>query len=213
MSTDDRITDDEDRPIPEPDAPETDAERDKASAFAELVDGVVEREPTPPALTPDDRALLEAATMVHASTHDYALSDDRRTALIDSAFGDALALSAPAAEEPSAAALAEADVTPLHSRRLLRAAPWAIATVAVAAAVLLFLTRPSPDAGGREVVVVERAALSDINRSRPTDELIGKIDPADSGRASDRIDIIYADRMAGYRDLRLRGLAPKGGAR
>jgi len=213
MSTDDRIADGDDRTIPEPDAPESDSERDKATAFADLVHGLVAREPTPPALTPDDRALLEAATMIHASTHAYALADERRSALIDRAFGDALELPAPAEEERPAAAHAQADITPLRPRRVLRAVPWAVATVAVAAAVLLFVTRPDSNASAPRVVVVERPALSDINRSRPTDELIGKIDPADSGRASERIDIIYADRMAGYRDLRLRGLAPKGGAR
>jgi len=212
MSTDDRITDDEKLAIPEPDAPETDAERGQAESFADLVDGLVAREPTPPALRPDDRAMLEAATIVHSSTHDYQLSDERCAALIDRAFGDALSLPVARTEEPTAEKLAEAGVTPLGSRRILRAAPWAVTTCAVAAAVLIFLTRPGSDVGAGRTVIVERPTLSDVHRSRPTDELIGKIDPADSGRASDRIDIIYADRMAGYRDLRLRGFAAKGGA-
>ena len=46
--------------------------------------------------------------------------------------------------------------------------------------------------------------LTVANTSRPADPLVGVIRRSAAGAASDRIDIIFADRLDGYRDLRLR---------
>lgn len=91
-------------------------------------------------------------------------------------------------------------------RRLGRILPWTIATMASAAALLLLLLRP-PAPAGPAVAISEppMAALSEIHRSRPADVLIGQIARTDADRASDRIDVIFADRMTGYRELQLRG--------
>jgi hypothetical protein len=200
--------DDDNDLIPEPEASADEAESARAESFGELIDGLLAGPATPPALTPGDRDLLEIATMVRASTSEMELADEHRDRLIDRAFTDAMKLPA-SAEAPVSA---PADVIPLTRRPLMRALPWVAATVAAAAAVMLFVTRPSFTTQTR-TVVVERTQLSTMHRSRPADTLIGRIDPADAGRASERLDIIFADRMTGYRDLQLRGLAKRGGRR
>ena len=194
----------DDRDLPhEPEADE--AEKGRAESFAELIDGLVGGAQTPPALTPDNRDLLEVATMIRATHHDVELPERRRDRLIERAFADALDLQQPAA--PTAPL--PADVIPLR-RRALRVAPWIATTVAAAAAIFLALDRPQPTT---HTVVVQEIELSEMHRSRPADPLIGRIDPADSGQASERLDIIFADRMTGYRDLKLRGINPKRGGR
>src|SRR5688572_10189453 len=75
----------------------------------------------------------------------------------------------------------------------MRAWPWVAATVlAAAAALVLALRPPSP-------------RLADELLSRPADRLVGRIAAADSGAARARTDLLYADRLAGYRHLVLRG--------
>jgi hypothetical protein len=87
-------------------------------------------------------------------------------------------------------------------RRLGTIIPWALTAAAVAAALFLALQRPAPE---HTASLPEPASRSEIHRSRPADALIGQIPRDRAERASDRLDMIYADRMAGYRDLRLRG--------
>jgi hypothetical protein len=99
------------------------------------------------------------------------------------------------------------DVIDLGARRrgrLGKIIPWALTAVAAAAALFLALQRPAPEhsASLREPAPT---SLSEVHRSRPADALIGQIPRDRAERASDRLDMIYADRMAGYRDLRLRG--------
>jgi hypothetical protein len=97
------------------------------------------------------------------------------------------------------------DVIDLGARRRGRLGtiiPWALTAVAAAAALFLALQRPAPE---HTASLPEPASLSEIHRSRPADALIGQIPRDRAERASDRLDVIYADRMAGYRDLRLRG--------
>jgi hypothetical protein len=178
-----------------------DAEPGRAESFAGLIDGLLAGHPAPPALTPEDRDLLEAATLIRAAHSDAALAVERRDLLIERAFADALEIG-PAVEAPASP---PAGVVPLR-RRLVRAAPWAAAAIAAAAAVVLAVGRPAPAA---RTVVVEKIELSAMHRSRPADPLIGRIAPADSGRASERIDIIFDDRLTGYRDLELRGLTAR----
>lgn len=199
---------DNDDAIPTHDAPETDSERHHARAFARLVDGLVAGDAPPPALDADQRELLDVASTVRASMGEVELEEVRRDAIIDAAFASVLGARTGADPVP-------ANVTPLHAARRsrLRYVPWATTLVAVAAAVALFLTRPAPAPRPVAQTVIETPALGDQHLSRPADLLIGQIPRAAADQASSRIDIIVADRMAGYRDLRLRGLAGKGASR
>lgn len=167
----------------------TPEERARAQAFGELVDDMLRGRSAPPALPAEERALLEMATVVRAAEgKGFLLPDSRRDAMIDSAL------------RPEPAQTAGGAVSALHDRRskLARRLPWALTAIAAAAAVILAL-RPPP-APEPQVARVPARALS-----RPADPLIGRIAPADADRASARLDAIYADRMTGYRSVRLGG--------
>lgn len=244
-----------------PDAPADARERARAASFAALVDGLVAGQALPPAMTSDERALVETAGMVRASARPVGLAAERQRALIDSvlvsvlssglssgensglgsasesgrgsagARGRSAAVDAKpvlaAAERPQAGRPAPAEVpanlpanVPANviamsgprarrSARFFRALPWGVAAVSVAAALALVLWQGrgvglSP-AAPTLVAETTAPALDTMHRSRPAGALVGEIprERADAARA--RIDMIYADRMIGYRDLRLRG--------
>jgi hypothetical protein len=231
MTRDDDQHDDDDAPV-------TPGEQARAEAFGKWVGGLMAGEPLPPAMDSDDRAMVEAATVVMASSRAIELQPERTRKLVDQALEAAVlgrkraprrpvdSLPATTSQDaprvaitsqiPAAETLGRADqgraassVTDLRVRRrrvdrVVRTVPWVVATVAAAAAVIFFVVRP----GGRggEVATGERPALrlSVGNTSRPADPLIGVIERGASDRASERIDIIFADRMDGYRDLVLR---------
>jgi hypothetical protein len=193
----------------------TAAERTRAEGFARLVEGLLAGEPMPPAMDSDDRALLEAATMVVASTQDVGLSAERSRALVDEAIEGALTGSrrlgteTPEDSEAGAGEPEETDIINLGRRRsdrLVRTLPWVVATVAAAAAILLFITRPK-DLG--EPARQAAAELDPAHFSRPADPLIGRIPRQKADQASSRLDAINADRLAGYRDLQLAGRAAR----
>jgi hypothetical protein len=215
--------------IPDPDAPASAGEETRAEGFGDLVDKLVEGAPLPPAMDSDDRALIEIATMVVAGTHEIELQPERRSSIIDAALERAVLGPADAADAVDAAdetagpkkpgdkapaakeAPATAEDTELddlaarRESRIARALPWVVATVAAAAAVILFVTRP-PDGGIAEPTRPEtpQIELSTMHRSRTADALVGQIPKSQSGHASARLDTIYSDRMAGYRDLSFR---------
>jgi hypothetical protein len=228
--------DDRDRPDElDGEAPVTPAEQARAEAFGRWLDGLAAGEPLPPAMDSDDRAMLETATMVLASSHAVELGPERTRRLVDQALENAVLGRRPsepgiAAEvggriaalrpEPAAdrapgpghdgddrSAQSATDLVRARRRRadrVLRNLPWAVASLAAAAAVVLFVTRPV-DPGAPEARVVERPLrLSVTNTSRPADPLIGIIARPDAGRASERLDVLLADRMEGYRDLKFR---------
>lgn len=197
MSHDDRDA------IPEPDLPATDSEKHRARAFGDLMDDMLAGEAPPPAVEANQRDLLEMATSLRAQIGHMPLADDRRDDLIDSAFR--AAVGAPATQSVDAGAAEAASMSDWRARSR-KVIPWVGMVAAAAAAAVLLLTRPAPRTHTVETVV-ERPVLSIQHLSRPSDALIGKIDPARAGDATSRIDMIYADRLAGYRDLRLRGLA------
>lgn len=90
--------------------------------------------------------------------------------------------------------------------RLRRALPWAVAVASAAAALALALrTTREPVAPLQQQA---RPRLQTMHLSRPADDLIGEIPRPRAAAASDRVDMIYADRLMGYRDLRLRGGRP-----
>lgn len=210
-----------------PDEPASPAESAQAASFATLIDQLVADGRLPPAMTSDERALVDVAAMVRASVRDVDLEPARRDVLIDEALATARAQAdRPAGEDASPGGPAAghsagdsagdphgdpdapggADVIDLGARRrrLRSLVPWTIATAAAAAALVLALERPAP----QHTAVLHPQAepdVSEVHRSRPADALIGRIPRDRADRASDRLDIIYADRLAGYRDLRLRG--------
>ncbi len=233
-------------------------ERARAAAFGELVESLVSGQGLPPAMTADERALIETAAIVRAASRDIEPAPERVSALIDDVLGAAAAepkaLGARASEEaaPSPVRLAaapalrgddevaatdagpgeraedapEAEPGPSDSAiislderrrgRFLRVLPWSVTVASVAAALVLVFwqgQRGELIPGGGLSSTEERAAgaaglataLQDVHHSRPSDVLIGEIARPRAAAARARIDMIYADRLSGYRDLRLRG--------
>ncbi len=174
-------------PIPEPDAEPTAAERAHARTFADVVDKTLAGH-TPPAMSPDDRALLEVATVIRAANGKLELSAQKTRSVVEDALRQAVG-------DPGASQ----GVTPLR-RPLKRWAPWlvgATSTLIAAAAILMLFLRPA-----KQVRVETGAATPASWRSRPTDPLIGPIPRNQADDASSRIDTIFADRLDGYRERR-----------
>jgi hypothetical protein len=196
MSTDDDILS---APIPEPDDEATPSERARAKTFADLVDKTLSGR-TPPAMSADDRALLEVATVIRAAHGNTELPQAKQRSLVEDALRQAIG------QKPSAGS--SLSTTPIMRGRARRMAPWLIAgttTLVAAAALLLLWLRPH---GARDVTTsAQQVPLT--WKSRPSDPLIGPIARERAGDASARIDYIFADRLDGYRERRLsRGGSP-----
>lgn len=193
--------------VPDPDAEPSAAERAHAKAFAELVDKTLASGRMPPAMSADDRALLEVATVIRATRGALDIGPSKQRAVVEDALRQAIG------GGNAATSLSGAPVIPLKRRWV----PWAIASassvVAAAAIVMLVVRKP-------QIQVIEKpvaAAQIPLSwKSRPTDALIGKISSECSGPAlecardatvktSARIDTIFSDRLAGYRDRRFGG--------
>ena len=98
------------------------------------------------------------------------------------------------------------DLAAYRRKRLSTIVPWTVAAAAAAAALSLALVRPAPPTDRLRVADTRPIpALPIEQRSRPADPLVGQIPRERVGGARERIDMIYADRMAGFRDRRLRG--------
>jgi hypothetical protein len=199
-------TDDDDRgtgPVLAPDAEPSAAERARASAFAQLVDDALRGRSPPPAMSADDRALLEVATVIRAGTGGLPLSPARRDALVEGALRQAIAGPGAArrgAAAPPAPSAGSAPAVAIDRGRARRWAPWVVASasalVAAAAVLVGWLRAPAaPPARAADVPVAWT--------SRPADPLIGPIAADRSGDAATRLDYIFADRLAGYRERRL----------
>jgi hypothetical protein len=187
--------------VPEPDAEPTAAERTYARTFADLIDKTLAGR-TPPAMSAEDRALLEVATVIRAASGKVALPAPRQHALIE----DALRQSVGGA---GAASAASGGVVPIARARARRWVPWTIAgaSVLVAAAAVLLVWLRAPERAPATAAADPAVPVSWT--SRPTDSLIGPISAERAGDASTRIDAIFADRLDGYRERRLaRGRKP-----
>nr|HEX4318711.1 hypothetical protein [Kofleriaceae bacterium] len=185
-----------DGPIPDVDAEPTAAERAHARAFADLVDKTLAGR-TPPAMSADDRALLEVATVIRAASGQVELATSKQRSLVEGALAQAIGGRSPAASLGGAIPIAVAA-----RRRWL---PWTVAgastAVAAAAVIALWLgvgARREPPAAA------QHRAVATV---RSPDELIGPIAREQAGDASDRVDELFADRLDGYR-AELYGGAP-----
>lgn len=192
------------------------AERAQAEGFGRLVDDLLAGVPPPPAMDPDQRALVETATVVVASNRIALLDESRVGRLVDEALEAAVIggsdpsdapVPEPAIAEISHGTHSVTDVKVRRRRgdRYARALPWVVASVAAAAAIVAYIA----SAGDRHTSPTEASRppaiqLTVHNTSRPADPLIGRIARADADHARERVDILFADRMSGYRDLTLR---------
>lgn len=189
-------TDDDDiltGPVPAPDAEATPTERAHAKTFADIVDKTLAGR-TPPAMSAEDRSLLEVATVIRAASGKAELSATKRRSLVEDALRQAVG---------GAGGSLTSGVTPISKARR-RWVPWAIAgastLVAAAAILLLWLRTPQT-----QQPQLEPPPVAEILKSRPADKLIGPISREHAGDAATRIDAIYADRLDGYRQRTLAG--------
>lgn len=217
--------DDTPSPIPAPDLAADGAEKARARAFGDLVDRVLAGK-APAAVPAEERALLEVATVIRAATRPVELGAARTRSVVESALAAAIERKGGGASrltDPAMPIAGPGGVTPIGRARARRMAPWIIAgvsSVVAAAAVIMLLARPATRRTDGGVAPVAAAPLAEHLRSRPTDPLIGVITAAptleDAGAATvQRIDTIYADRLAGYRERTLAGATSRrtGGTR
>ncbi|HVK76203.1 MAG TPA: hypothetical protein VM734_22910 [Kofleriaceae bacterium] len=203
-------------PIPGPDAPADAGEKTRARAFGDLVDKVLAGR-TPAAVPAEDRALLEVATALRAAVRPVELPAARQRAVVEAALATAIERrggggGGPRLTDPSIAVAG--DVVPLRRARARRLAPWIVAGVssAVAAAAIALLVLGRAPQAPAAPQAAQAAPLPAHLRSRPADALIGAIPGEASGDALGRIDTIYSDRLAGYRERTL-GRAPARGSK
>jgi hypothetical protein len=205
--------DDTPSPVPAPDAVADGAEKARARAFGDLVDKVIAGK-APAAVPAEERALLEVATVIRAATRPVELGAARTRSVVESALAAAIERKGGGTSrlsDPSLPVSGRGGVVPIGRARARRLAPWIIAgvsSVVAAAAILMLLARPAPRSADGTGAPVAAAPLPEHLRSRPADPLIGVITAApeldDAGAATvQRIDTIYADRLAGYRERRL----------
>ncbi|MEJ7597598.1 MAG: hypothetical protein WKG01_06785 [Kofleriaceae bacterium] len=196
-------TDDDDilsASVPDADAEPTAAELAHARTFAELVDKTLSGR-TPAAMSADDRALLEVATVIRVTRGALELAPQRSRSIVEDALRQAVGA------HPAAASMGGA--TPITSARRRRWVPWAItatSTVIAAAAIMLMWLR-TPKQVAPVAPIAQHQELPVNWMSRPV-ELPGPIAREQSGDAISRIDYIFADRLDGFRERRLRGGKP-----
>jgi hypothetical protein len=183
---------------PDSDAEPAPGELAHARRFAELIDKTLSGR-TPPAIPADDRALLEVATVIRATLGEASLADGRRRAVVDEALRQAV--QSPMGSVPLVPAVQRSE--PRATRPRARLMPWLAtgASTLVAAAALAALWLRTPSSPSRSAVAP--AAPLPEWRSRSADSLVGPIGRAEAAGAGARIDAIFADRLDGFRALRL----------
>ncbi len=209
--------DDTPSPIPGPDAAADGAEKARARSFGDLVDKVLAGK-TPAAVPAEERALLEVATVIRAATRPMDLGAARTRSVVESALAAAIERKGGGASRLTDPSLPLPGVVPIGRGRAKKLAPWIVAGVTsamAAAAIIMLLARPATRGADGVGAPVAAAPLAEHLRSRPADPLIGVINAApeldDAGAATvQRIDTIYADRLAGYRERTLAGATRRG---
>jgi len=211
--------DDTPTPIPAPDAVADGAEKARARAFGDLIDKVIAGK-SPAAVPADERALLEVATVIRAATRPVDLGAGRTRSIVESALATAIERKGGGSSRLTDPSLPVPGVVPIARARARKLAPWIVAgvtSVVAAAAIALLMMRPTASRDDGKDAPVASAPLAPHLRSRPADALIGVIARAPSlddagGATVQRIDTIYSDRLAGYRERRLSGM-PAGATR
>jgi hypothetical protein len=196
-------------PVPAPDTPPDAAERTRARGFGDLVDKVLAGR-APAAVPAEDRALLEVASVIRAASRPVELPAARTSQLVEAAL--ATAIDRKAGARPGDPARTTVPIVPITRSRRARVLPWAVAatTSAVAAAAIVVLVLRGP--GAAEPPAAPRTAATELpahQRSRPADPLIGAIARDRAGDAAARLDVIYADRMGGFRERTLSATRPR----
>lgn len=192
-------------PVPAPEVAPDPAERARARGFGDLVDKVLAGR-APAAVPADDRALLEVATAIRAATHPVELPAARRSQLVESALATAIDRRAGTRPgDPTRTTVRTVPIISIQRGARARRLPWVVAGTAslvAAAAIALLATRP-PRLAPTPLASPATAALPAEQRSRPADPLIGVIGRDRAGDAAARLDIIYADRLDGFRERTL----------
>ncbi len=188
--------------VPDVDAPPSPSEKARAYNFADLIDKAISGK-TPPALSADERALLEVTTVIRAAAGHAELAPAPRRAVVEQALAAALGPAAAAAmgARLSAELPAQVQAQPQRSTRRARWTPWAVtvATTAMAAAAGVALLLRAPE----KVLVSAPTPVPTRWTSRPADALVGEIRREDAGAAAARLDSIYSDRLDGCREATL----------
>jgi hypothetical protein len=176
--------------VPDPEIEPTPTELAHARRFAELVDKTLSGR-TPPAISADDRALLEVATVIRATRGSLELAPAVARSVVEDALRQAIGA------QPTTGS----STVPLVRVPVRRWAPWIVAgtSTLVAAAAIATLWLRGPGGAGPASSRVVPAAWT----SRSADSLVGPIARDHAGDASSRIDAIFADRLDGFRAQRL----------
>ena len=187
-------------PVPEPLDEASPSERARAKTFADIVDKAITGR-APAAMSADDRALLEVATVIRAANGQAELAATKQRAIVEDALRQAIG-------DASSGTSGQLGVVPIGRARK-KWLPWALtgASTAIAAAAMLVLWLRGPE----KQIVQETAQVPTSWTSRPADPLIGPIARENAGDASARIDYLFADRLEGYRDRRLSGARGRSG--
>jgi len=179
--------------VPDPETEPSPAELAHARRFAELVDKTLAGR-TPPAMSADDRTLLEVATVIRATHGSVELAPSKQRQAVEDALHQAM----------GTVPTSRGAVVPIARAQARRWAPWVVAgastLVAAAAIALLWLRTPG---AGHANPVARRPAVPEEWTSRSADALVGPIARDHAGDASSRIDTIFADRLDGFRTRRL----------
>lgn len=182
-------------PVPEPLDEASPSERAHAKTFADIVDKAITGR-APAAMSADDRALLEVATVIRVANGQAELAAAKQRSIVEDALRQAIGDS----NVTTSGQIGVPGVVPIGSRK--KWLPWALtgASTAIAAAAMLVLWLRAPQ---KEIVVEETAQVPASWTSRPADPLIGPIARENAGDASERIDYLFADRLEGYRERQL----------
>ena len=194
-------------PVPAPEAAAEPGERARARGFGDLIDKVLTGR-APAAVPAEDRALLEVAGVIRAASRPIELPAARTRALIESALATAIDRRAGG---PARSTVPTVPIIPITRSTRSRGLPWGVAagaSLVAAAAVAILVFRPAARA---PIVDGATAALPAHQRSRPADPLIGVIGRDHAGDAAARLDVIYADRLDGFRERALSGSRPRRG--
>ncbi len=173
----------------EEEAPPSEQELQQAQQLGAQVDALLDGE-----RPPQGSRELHAAAMVHAAMSDQPLESSRRDQLVQEALDQRSGGRAPG-QSPQQASAPGVDREGSPSSRFRRWAP----ALALAASVLLGLSvilQLSPRRASR------RQPLPIQLTSRTSDALIGR-PIEDRAGASGRLDLVFADRMGGYRKVML----------